>query len=182
MKEIKILSSQHQIFVVEEDLILKIPKKNFLNRIYGIPSLEQARFYRNTIEKYFPSYFLPTEILSFDDSYAFMQKRIHNFEYLSISSKTKKNHFKKIFLANKKMLKETGLSLDFFGKYGFIKTIKSFFSNNYLITFSNIIIIDNKIIILDTMPFDFNKKNFIGRFSDKISYVISKKLIEIAFR
>lgn len=182
---------QHYIYEYGENYVIKIPKFDFVNLLYGVLNPSDVENDKNLIEKYFKKYLVETKVFASEDQelYCIVQERVKN--KININSHNIDlviKQFNEIYLMNKKLEFLTGYSLDLWGKSGILRSIKrSIGKSNIFIEMTNLIIEkdeggSHKIKIIDTNLFKVEMSvGYIVRiFTDKIIYSLSDFVLKKA--
>lgn len=182
---------QHYIFEYGEDKVLKVPKLDLPNLIYGMLNPKDVESDWKLINQYFRKYIVETRVYASKDNelYCVIQKKIRN--KLNINSHNIDlvlKQFNDIYLRNKKLEFLTGYSLDLWGKSGILRSIrKSIVKSNIFIEMTNLIIEQDelknyRIKIIDTNLFkvEISFGYLVRIFTDKIIYMLSDFVLKRA--
>lgn len=186
----------HFVYQYDEDKVIKIPKLNALNNLYGIFSYKTILKDINLVKHNFQEYLLDTEVLrsnKYKRKYVMVQKYLKNFEFVNQNNfRFVKDQLKEIAERNFKIIKTKKASLDYLGYTGFINTVLATLKyKRHTPDMSNLAVIKQegklKVKILDVNLFELRPKilNEIGVFRwmiDYAGYFISKHLIWLHFR
>jgi hypothetical protein len=175
---------QHYVFSYGKDFVIKVPKFDLFNSLYGILKPNEVDSDWRIIRQFFEEFVVDTKVFNSPDRerYVVIQKRVHDFENVSSSNiQTVLKDFQTLHNRNFILETKLGYSLDLWGKSGILKSIrKSFGRINIFVELTNIVIDKSnpkrhKLKIIDTNLYRIRGKNIgISRIlTDKIIYLFS---------
>jgi hypothetical protein len=175
---------QHYVFAYGKEFVIKIPKFDLFNSLYGILKPNEVDSDWKIIRQFFEEYVVDTKVFNSPDKkrYVVIQKRVHNFENVNSSNiQSVLKDFQALHNRNYILETKLGYSLDLWGKSGILKSIrKSFGRINVFVELSNIVIDKSnpkklKLKIIDTNLYRIRGNNIgISRIlTDKIIYLFS---------
>ncbi len=171
---------QHYIFEYGEDYVLKVPKYDLFNTVYGILKPREVMGDWKIIKQVFPEFALDTQIFGSKSSefYVIIQKRVRDFSNLtSTNIHSVMDQFAKIHKRNKLIEDRFGYSLDLYGKSGLIHSFnRSFGKVKVFIEMTNLIIDHEiqsspRIRIVDTNLYRIRGENM------RLSRILTDKII-----
>ncbi len=134
-----------------KDKVIKTPfgLRYLLNRKKYINSIKESHL---ELKEYFKDYLLPTEIVFSSDgrSYSMIQSRLKNRKLtpkLIRKNDFVKKQFSNMISCNNKMIRDIGVSWDFYGTLGFV--FGPFWVNNVVVAKNRLVMIDLGIIHLE---------------------------------
>jgi hypothetical protein len=175
---------QHHIFEYGKDFVIKVPKFDLFNSIYGILRPTEVESDWKIIKQFFDEYLVDTKVFHSPDqkNYVVVQERMKDFENLNSTNIHKVlKDFQALHKRNFILESRLGYSLDLWGKSGILKSIqKSFGRINVFVELTNIIIDKSnpkklKLRVIDTNLYRVRVKNIgLSRLlTDKIIYLFS---------
>ena len=123
----------HVVYQYGEDSVIKIPRLRWVKHNLSIITAKDAEHSLQLAKKHFALYIPTTKIWpnQHNQSYCIVQHRLPSFENLSLkhirNMPTVAEQFTDILRRNQQLIRHKGLSLDFFGKEGSVKTILALF-------------------------------------------------------
>jgi hypothetical protein len=156
--------------------VVKIPRESTQGMMVGGHTDERENI--DLVQKYFPQYAVPTEILTDQNTGAYViTQDVVKGTPITNKSRTKEidMQLKDIMKANGKLMKETGHSMDFVGVPGFLSWVKhqykKIFTRTSVFEVSNLLVGDDgKIRIVDYDMLRFKNISLKQRFISDLGY------------
>lgn len=182
---------QHFVYEYGKNEVVKVPRFDVVNLIYGVLNPVDVEKDRKLIEKHFKKYLIKTKVYSSKDNelYCIVQERVRN--KLNINSQNihlVMEQFNDIYTRNKKLEESSGYSLDLWGKSGILRSVKkSIRKTNVFIEMTNLVIEKDELSnyrakIIDTNLFRIRiSLGFMIRvFTDRVIYQLSDYVLKKA--
>jgi hypothetical protein len=136
--------TQHDIYAYQHDKVLKIPKLSTMHSVLGKVDPSTILQHLEILKSYIPEYVMNTQVLTTESGlYLILQELLSNASPFTYSRfPLVRDHIATIVDANRQIVQDHGLTLDFLGNSGYwgcvtaaLSRRKTFaFSNNLLIT------------------------------------------------
>lgn len=176
----------HRVYCYDGNKVIKIPRKQF-NFLYSTKSHLELDL--SLLKKYFPELAIQTQVLASDDhtKHCMIQEYIDDFELITRDNiELIKPDLNKLFIENKKLFNEWGMSLDIIGGEGFFSCIYFMLSKTNQAYFSNLVIVKKgehmtlKLIDIELLRLNlpsYSLTDFVSYISSNISLLITNLLL-----
>lgn len=140
---------QHTIFRYGETQVLKLPNRSLYMKIYGVFTFEIVHRDVDLLRRYLPRYLPPTEVLHSHhdaDDYAVVQEYYPHARFVSGREFGRiREQFAEIAAANRRIIDEHNLSIDFFGNQSFrTSLVAALTGNKEQAILNNVLMVDDE--------------------------------------